>query len=82
MIYTAKALMRGEEHPDLRGLQLDLKEPDFRKFGAKYKYGRLDKNGNLAHPSLDKIVKLVSDGKVRDYHKMRKWQTKPMKGFK
>jgi hypothetical protein len=85
MIHAAKELMAsGGWTPDFTGWKPDANEAkwDSTRDNKLYEYGAKDANGDLAHSSLDTVVKHISDQKVRDHGRMKKWQTKIMTGFK
>jgi hypothetical protein len=90
MILTAHYLFRYQK-PDYTGFIPDLNEPRYiDTFGGMYMYGRkvdkVKKDGSIKEklftPSLDSVVKNFSDKKVKDYHRMKRWMKKEMKGFK
>jgi Ulp1 family protease len=90
MILTAHYLFRYQK-PDYTGFTPDLNEPHYsERFDGRYMYGRkvtkYKKDGRIKEkpftPSVDTVVKNFSDKKVHDYHSMKRWLKKEMKGFK
>jgi hypothetical protein len=75
---TARALIRGET-PDYDTYRAHWAEAVH--LYRKYKYGEVIM-GIEAHPSMDRIVKQFSEQKVKDWGRMKKWESKQMKGFK
>jgi Ulp1 family protease len=82
MMITASYLFRSQK-PDYTGYIAPQDEPKFWKMAdPKYLWGRKDSNGNYVHPGLDDLIVRFVENKKEDYNRMKKWQTKQMKGFK
>jgi hypothetical protein len=81
-ILACKALMRGEK-PHYSEFVANPKEDALaNQPGRKFKVGRRTWYGAKVHPETDRVVEKFSKIKEKDYHRMKKWQTKQMKGFK
>jgi hypothetical protein len=77
-----KALMRNKK-PDYSDFTPDPEEMEEEwKLHRKYQPGRRKWYGAKIHPTTDKVVERFSKIKQKDYLRMKKWQTKEMKGFK
>jgi hypothetical protein len=86
MIHAAREMMaHPDKMPDWTGWKVPLWEPnyDIIRHDKKYEYGAKSPQGNLYHPELDTMVKHVSDIKVKDHARMKKWEDgKVFRGFK
>jgi hypothetical protein len=84
MMKTARALIRGEtpDYDTYRASWTEMTELLRYAFKGKYKHGRTNFLGRKSHPTIDKVVEGFSKQKVEDHSRLKKWQTKPMKGFK
>jgi hypothetical protein len=85
MIHTARELMAHPERlPDYPGWDVPSHEMNFEaaRPDKKYEYKK-QIAGHDFHPELDKMVKHVSDIKVKDHARLKKWEDgKMFTGFK